>query len=78
MAIVRLEGLDQLKNPMNSPGIEPATVRLVAQCFNQLRYRVFPIIMILKIKIIFLNYFSIQNMLRQSVQTISNYLNVNL
>jgi hypothetical protein len=29
-AIVRLEGLGQLKNPMNSSGIEPATFRLVA------------------------------------------------
>jgi hypothetical protein len=27
-----LEGLGQLKNPMTSPGIEPATFRLVAQC----------------------------------------------
>jgi hypothetical protein len=31
MAIVRLEGLDQLKNPMTSSGFEPATFRLVAQ-----------------------------------------------
>jgi hypothetical protein len=29
MAIVRLEGLGQLKNPMNSSGIEPATFRYV-------------------------------------------------
>jgi hypothetical protein len=29
-AIVRLEGLGQLKNPMTSSGIEPATFRLVA------------------------------------------------
>jgi hypothetical protein len=35
-----LEGLGQLKNPMTSPGIEPATFWLVAQCLNQLRYRV--------------------------------------
>jgi hypothetical protein len=28
-AIVRLEGLEQLKNPMTSLGIEPATFRLV-------------------------------------------------
>jgi uncharacterized protein (DUF488 family) len=37
---MRLEGLDQLKNPMNSSKLEPATFRLVAQCINQLRYRV--------------------------------------
>jgi hypothetical protein len=36
---VRLEGLGQLKNPMISSGIEPATFELVA-CLNQLRYRV--------------------------------------
>jgi hypothetical protein len=29
-AIVRLEGLGQLKNPVTSSGIEPATFRLVA------------------------------------------------
>jgi hypothetical protein len=39
---VRLEGLRQLKNPMTSSGIEPATFLLVAQCINQLRYRVLP------------------------------------
>jgi hypothetical protein len=38
--IVRLEELRQLKNPMTSSGIEPATFRLVAKCLNQLRYRV--------------------------------------
>jgi hypothetical protein len=37
---VRLEGLGQLKNPMTSSGIEPATFRLEAQSLNQLRYRV--------------------------------------
>jgi hypothetical protein len=31
---VRLEGLGQLKNPVTSPGFEPA------QCLNQLRYHV--------------------------------------
>jgi hypothetical protein len=30
MAIVQLEGLGQLKNPMTSSGIEPVTFRLVA------------------------------------------------
>jgi hypothetical protein len=39
-AIVRLKGLGQLKNPITSSVIEPATFRLVAQCLNQLRYRV--------------------------------------
>jgi hypothetical protein len=37
---VRLEGLGQLKNPITSLGIEPAIFWLVAQCLNQLRYRV--------------------------------------
>jgi hypothetical protein len=41
-AIVRLEGLGQLKNPMTSSGIKPVTFWLVAQCRNQLRYRVPP------------------------------------
>jgi hypothetical protein len=36
---VRLEGLGKLENPVTSLRIEPATFRLVAECLNQLRYR---------------------------------------
>jgi hypothetical protein len=38
--IVPLQRSGQLKNPMTSLGLEPATLRLVAQWLNQLRYRV--------------------------------------
>jgi hypothetical protein len=40
-AIVRLEGLGELKNRMTSSGIEPATFRLVAWCLNQLYYYIY-------------------------------------
>jgi hypothetical protein len=33
-------GMISLKNPITSPGSEPATFRLLAYCLNQLRYRV--------------------------------------
>jgi hypothetical protein len=39
-AMVRLEGLAQLKNPMTSSGFDPAAIRLVAKCLKPLRYRV--------------------------------------
>jgi hypothetical protein len=37
-AILWLEALGQLKNPMTSSGIKPVTFWLVAYCLNQLRY----------------------------------------
>jgi hypothetical protein len=41
-AIVLLEGLGQLKNPVTSSGIEPETFRLVSWYIDQLRYRMLP------------------------------------
>jgi hypothetical protein len=41
--IVRMEGLGQFRSPMTSSGFDPATFQLVAQCLNQLRYRVPPL-----------------------------------
>jgi hypothetical protein len=38
--VVRVVGLIKLKNLMTSSGLESGTFRLVAYCFNQLRYRV--------------------------------------
>jgi hypothetical protein len=38
-AIVQLEGLGKMKNPVTSSGTESATFRLVAYCLKQLRYR---------------------------------------
>jgi hypothetical protein len=38
--MVLLEGLGELKNPVTSSGIEPATFRLVAEFLIQLRFRV--------------------------------------
>jgi hypothetical protein len=43
-AIVRLEGLGQLKNPVISSGIEPATFLLVAYFLNQVHHRVPPLV----------------------------------
>jgi hypothetical protein len=48
--VVGLEGLGQLKNPMTSSGIEPATFWLVTQCLNQVHYRVLPTYMSMKPK----------------------------
>ena len=41
-AIVRSEELNQWKSSMTSPGIEPATFRLLPRGLNQMRHRVPP------------------------------------
>jgi hypothetical protein len=42
-ATVWLEGLDQLKNPLTSLGMKPATFWLVTYCPNQLHYSIPPL-----------------------------------
>jgi hypothetical protein len=68
-ATVRQKGLCQAKIPMTPSEIEPATFRLVAQCFNQLRHRV-PLcyIYVTLYKAVALSYFHIYKLKRVMVK----------
>jgi hypothetical protein len=41
-AILQLDGLCKLKNPVTSSGIEPVTFRFVTLCLNQVRHAMPP------------------------------------
>jgi hypothetical protein len=46
-SLLRLKGSGKLKNSLTSSSLEPATFRLVAECLNELRYRVPSILLLL-------------------------------